>query len=661
MSKQYDATKVGQQAVALGGVHTASGLAKLYANSGGGAPVPAGSSAYASDLGPAMFDGSGWISSGSSSVSVSAVYDGVTDDSTAFNTALAKIGSNAGSLQITGPMLVNADVTIPSNVQLTFVGRGQIKPGANRTITINGAINAGAWQIFDTSNSGALINGTLQNDRVYAEWFGAKADGTTDSTTAINNALVLAHAANDIRVQLLAGTYVVTSTLVATGQSFTRPNIQGISKKQTILSFTGIAASSVCLKIRGGSGQITGDAVSDLTLLGNSTSILLEFNGACGARAKNVLFGTSATGVRWHNELSGSFTEFCTLEGCETATGCLLPFEYKVTSGNNSFHGSGPGGGTENVVQVGASGTTVLQADGTGCFIYNAPCHLQVFCTSSNVTIFQNNNSVAPVPITFAGTISIETASSRTITLGGGAQVFFIGPVRPIGVTNLTGDNVVAGTFLRVETVTVHADSSTSFSGAKAGRKFALTVPSASMAAISIASAFATAARLIDVNIFASNFLKRFLLMADYFGDGTTGITPVTLATHASLDNPGGTLGYQQNTFTGNGNGNINVVVPTVAKVATASFTGGETQCNITLSWQSPGGVYNWQFSNGDVRAVTCAFQSTGPHTWTGGLSGAATTAITAQTWPNGNSTFTAHVMETQVSNGQQAAGHMQF
>jgi len=590
-----------------------------------------------------------------------ASFNGTSNDGPALQAAITAAGSTRTTLNVIGPMLIGANLTVPSNIILSFAGSGLLRPAAGVTITINGAIAAGAWQIFDTSNSGSLINGSLRNDRAYAEWFGAIADGATDSTTALNNALALAHAASDIPVQLLAGTYVVTSTLVATGQSFTRPNLQGVSKKQTILSFTGIGASSVCLKIRGGSGQITGDAVSDLTLLGNSTSILLEFNGACGARARNVLFSTGAVGVRWHNELASSFTEFCTAEGCETGTGCLLPYEYKVTSGNNSFHGSGPGGGTENVVQVGASGTTVVQADGTGCFVYNAPCHLQVFCTSSNVTIFQNNNSVAPVPISFAGTVSIETASTRTITLGAGAQVFFVGPVRPIGVTNLTGDNVVAGTFLRVETVTVHADSSTSFSGAKAGRKFALTVPTASMAVISIASAFATACRLIDFNLFASNYLKRFLLLADYYGDGSTGITPVTVGQHGSLDNPGGTLGYQQNTFTGAGNGNINVSVPTVAKVATASFTGGETQCNLTLSWQSPGGVYNWQFSNGDVRAVTCAFQSTGPHTWTGGLSGAATTAITAQTWPNGSSTFTAHVMETQISNGQQASGHMQF
>jgi len=593
-----------------------------------------------------------------------AANDGVTDDSSAFAATLATIGATSANLQISAPMLLNANTTIPANVQLTFIGAGLIKPGTSKTITINGAITAGAWKIFDTSNSGALINGALRNDRVYAEWFGAIADGTTDSTTAINSALVLAHAASDIPVQLLAGTYVVTSTLVATGLSFTRPNLQGVSKKQTILNFSTAPASTVCVKIKGGSGQGTGDAISDLTLLGNSTSILLEFNGACGAKARNVLFSASAIGCRWHNETASSFTEFCTLEGTETGTGCAVPYYYKVTSGNNSFHGSGPGGAMDNIVQIGASGTFVLQAEGTGCFVYHAPFNVQVFSTASNVTVFQNNNSVAPIPLSFVGTLQIETTSSRTITLGAGTsngQTYFSGTVKTIGATNLTGDNIVAGTFLRVAGVQGFADSSLCYYGAQAARKFTLTVPSASTAVINVPSAMASSARLIDFNIFATNYTKRFLLLADYFGDGSTVIAPVTVGQHGSFDNPGGTLGYQQNTFSGAGSGTINVVVPTVAKTASSSFTGGETSFSFSTSWQSPTGTYNFSFSNGDVRAIAVTQGSGGPYTISPAISSAATTALTAQTWPVGSSTFTVYQTETQISNGQQASGHVQF
>lgn len=588
------------------------------------------------------------------------VGDGTTDDSDAFAAAVTATSVAGGTLQIAVPLLINANQTIASNVQLVFIGRGKIKPASGKTITINGAITAGAWQIFDTS-AGGTIAGSIRNDRVYAEWFGAVADGTTDSTTAINHALVLAHAASDIPVQLLAGTYVVSDTLVATGLSFTRPNISGVNKKQTILDFSTSPASTVCIKVKGGSGQSTGDSIRDLTLNGHSTAIALEFNGACGALARNLLIKNAATGVRWHNETSGSFTEFCTLEGVEIANSVTLPFEYKITSGNNSFHGSGPGGGTENVVQRGGSPSTVLQADGTGTFIYNSPFNVQVFSTAADCTIFQNNNSVAPIPISFTGVLSIETSSARIITLGAGAGVWFSGSVKLIGATNLTGDSVVGGTFLRVDTISGHGDSSMSFSGAKKGSKITLTVPAASMAAINVSTLLNSVCRLVDFNLFASNYTKRFLLLLDFFGDGSTLITPITVGQHGSFDAPGGSLGYQQNTFSGSGNGSFNLVVPTVAKTASGAFSGGETSCTFSNSWQSPAGTYNWQFSNGDVRAVTIASIGATTATWTGGLSGAATTAITAQTWPNGSGTFSAYIMETQMSNGIQSSGHMQF
>jgi hypothetical protein len=79
MSKQYDATKVGQQAVVLGGVHTLAGLNSRYSNSGFGAPVPAGSTAYTSDGGPQMFNGTSWQSGSFASASVAAAKNMILD------------------------------------------------------------------------------------------------------------------------------------------------------------------------------------------------------------------------------------------------------------------------------------------------------------------------------------------------------------------------------------------------------------------------------------------------------------------------------------------------------------------------------------------------------------------------------------------------------
>jgi hypothetical protein len=114
MSKQYDATKVGQQAVVLGGVHTSAGLLNRYSNSGFGAPVPAGSTAFASDLGPTMFNGVSWQPITGlvlTADSVGAVGDGVTDDSTALQTLAALASSTGLNVQL-GPKTYKVTRTI---------------------------------------------------------------------------------------------------------------------------------------------------------------------------------------------------------------------------------------------------------------------------------------------------------------------------------------------------------------------------------------------------------------------------------------------------------------------------------------------------------------------------------------------------------------------
>lgn len=595
-----------------------------------------------------------------------AVGDGVTDDSAVFASAVTATAVAGGTLQIAVPLLINANQTIPSNVQLLFTGRGKIKPGANKTITINGSISAGAWQIFDVSNSGAVVTGPIKNSFCYTEWFGADNTGVADSTVAFNATCVLAHASNDIAIQLLGGTYTLTSTVILNGVSngsFTHPNLLGASKKKTILSYAGIASGTPAIQLKGGSGQISGGIVRDITFLGDTTSIALEFMGQCGSKAINCLFSTNAVGVRWHNSLANTFTEFCTLEGCEWANACVLSMEYKVTSGNNSFHGSGPGGGAENVVNN--NNGTVLKADGTGTFIYNAPCNMQVFATLANTTIFQNNNSVAPVPISFSGTLSIETNASQTVTLGAGAGVYFVGPVKIIGMTTATGANVVAGTFLRVKTVQVHADSSTSFTGGESGRTFN-NVQDTTLVDCNMKNVH----RFVDVNISFANYIKRYTLDVDFNGDGSTAVNPIfmemtqntSVATAAViprvlLDSTTGGSGSPN--FIGNADGTYNIVSAFTNMTATGAFSGGETTVTFTGNWTHPTGSHVLKFSNGDIRTATLTNGSPGPFTLSSALSSAATTTVASTMWPS--SGVTIQVYETQQSNGLQGAGHMTF
>lgn len=111
--------------------------------------------------------------------------DGSTDDYTALNNIVTMAGSTNIGIVIDGPMLVGTNITLPRNIQLWFVGNGKIKPSSNKTITVNSKIQAGPWQIFDCSNSGAVIAGSLGGGQVFVNWWGAVDDDSTDNVAAI--------------------------------------------------------------------------------------------------------------------------------------------------------------------------------------------------------------------------------------------------------------------------------------------------------------------------------------------------------------------------------------------------------------------------------------------------------------------------------------------
>jgi hypothetical protein len=594
-----------------------------------------------------------------------AAQNGSTSDSTALTSAITQLGTTPSNLVISGPVYLTTNVTIPKNIQLMLIGNGMIKPASGVTVTINGAINAGAWQIFDLS-LGGTIAGTVQNSFCYTEWFGADNTGTLDSTSAFNSTCVFAHGANDIAIQLLAGTYKLTSTIILNGNSngsFTHPNLLGDQRRKTTLSYAGITSGTPCIQMKGGSGTLSGGIVRDIYFLGDSTSIAVEFMGQCGSRVQNCYFDINAVGVRWHNNVAATFTEFCTVEGSEWRGNCVLPMEYKRTSGTNSFHGSGTDV-TKNIIN--SNGGTVVQIDGTGCFVYNAPCYMQVFCTIADTTIFQNSNSVAPVAVAFSGRLTIETSSARNITLGAGAAVYFAGPVQVTGLATGTGANVVGGTLVRVETVSSYADSSIAFTGAKVNQSVVLA-----SGTTQVTSGIRQVRRLVNVNIKATNYTFRALLDVDFTNTGAA-MTPVVIRANNLPITPTAAGSGQQlhtylfdgvaigaPTFTGNVDGSFNIVSPTTPGfVLNAAGATNDVSATLTTTFSKASGVYNVLFSNGDIRAVTFT-NGSAACTWTGGLTSATTTAITVNYFQTTG--YVAQVTEVQVSNGLEGGGHILF
>ena len=98
------------------------------------------------------------------------------------------------------------DITIPANCTLQFEG-GSIS-GAYTITGTNTGIQAGLVKIFNTN---VTLSGTWNVVDIYSEWFGAKGDGTTDDTKALQNALDINTSFGQKNVFISSGIYLISS------------------------------------------------------------------------------------------------------------------------------------------------------------------------------------------------------------------------------------------------------------------------------------------------------------------------------------------------------------------------------------------------------------------------------------------------------------------
>lgn len=135
--------------------------------------------------------------------------DGITNDYTALNTLITSIGSNPTEIYFSsGTYIIGGSLTIPANIKLIFAKGAILSPSNGVTITINGCIEAGLYQIFTGSGT---IAGTPNVSFIYPEWFGAVVG--SDSTSAINKSIVFAGQAGGGLVVLQDGTYITSSVI----------------------------------------------------------------------------------------------------------------------------------------------------------------------------------------------------------------------------------------------------------------------------------------------------------------------------------------------------------------------------------------------------------------------------------------------------------------
>lgn len=170
-------------------------------------------------------------------------------------------------------MLNMATQTLPC--PLFFLAPGLIQPASGQTVTLSGTISAApGQQIFDVSLGGTISVSSACCSMLYPNWWGAKGDGVTDDTKAMN-ASFAAGVASGIGVQGLAQTYLVNTASGGNILSVSLLNTQAFSFFGAGLNATTIkttTAGAVLFKVKNASAG--GDPVfkvGGFTLVGPDT------------------------------------------------------------------------------------------------------------------------------------------------------------------------------------------------------------------------------------------------------------------------------------------------------------------------------------------------------------------------------------------------------
>jgi hypothetical protein len=192
-----------------------------------------------------------------------AMGDGVTDDRDAINTAHTAATVSGGILFFpAGTYRVSSALTTNSNVTLWFANGGKLSIDNGVTVTINGQIDAGLYQIF--SGDGDVFFGPASVLEIYPQWWGAVADGSTDDTSAIQSALDVA-LASDLPLRFPAGNYkVATSALTVASTTGNHPRVKGDGPNATQIVQT--TADVNLFEIGDSSADINGWSVTDMSL-----------------------------------------------------------------------------------------------------------------------------------------------------------------------------------------------------------------------------------------------------------------------------------------------------------------------------------------------------------------------------------------------------------
>src|SRR5690348_4530466 len=189
------------------------------------------------------------VDAGTWAVAAGDVLDGETCGGGSFTTCITTIGTATKTLRVAMAITVSANTTVPANVTLWFVGTGQLSINSGVTVTVFSPERLIAEPRRQVKSGLGTLAFTSAGT-VYPGWFGAKGDGTTDDTAAIQAAVTPA-GGTGTSVSFPSGRYKVTSPINLPNNPI---HLTGAGVDQTTIYAVGTTAFTIA--INGTTGSV---------------------------------------------------------------------------------------------------------------------------------------------------------------------------------------------------------------------------------------------------------------------------------------------------------------------------------------------------------------------------------------------------------------------
>jgi hypothetical protein len=130
--------------------------------------------------------------------------------------AISDIGSDVRTLVLPhGAWDISNNLTIPLNITFKVLEGAVLTIAIGKTLTINGPIDAGLYQIFNCVGTGKVA-GSGPMSEVFIQWWGAVNDGTTDCSAAVQAAIVFQGARGGGVAVVPSGNYLISEIVFGT-------------------------------------------------------------------------------------------------------------------------------------------------------------------------------------------------------------------------------------------------------------------------------------------------------------------------------------------------------------------------------------------------------------------------------------------------------------